>query len=458
MLNFKSSVSKDWKKYNIIIKANSEIEAKSKLHKEGYSILTLSEVSEINIKGNKYLFEAYIWEERKKWTIVWDDIFKLYVKLVDDLKYRVISIYPEEYKENPIEIDKITNRIVSQYSLYKANKDKAEKYQEPNFENSKEKEETFYLEKKLKWAYENLDLVLVKIDNLLLWEHSWDISPERKEKLQLLKIAIIKVKNSTNISKIKEIWEKSLLKLWEIELSIYEQYKEESIKEEVKRTNKLLKDLWSNKSFTEKEKDFVYLSKNLFLKIKDFFKKPWIDSYPDWNKVESIDKSSDDYIKTILQIKKYEDKKRAINKELLAKSYYLVAWKNKKSEYENLLIKKSVFVQNIKLLNARLKWLPFSYTKLKKWYRIFSDLILKFLSFVNESLYYAIILCFISFVWVVISNYYFDYLLDFSKYSILYFILIQTLFILIFTIRWILSMIVNFAIFWFMVIFLLVNF
>jgi type II secretory pathway component PulF len=47
MLLFKAFVSKETKKYNYIIKANSETEAKDKLHSEGYSILSLKKIEKI---------------------------------------------------------------------------------------------------------------------------------------------------------------------------------------------------------------------------------------------------------------------------------------------------------------------------------------------------------------------------------------------------------------------------
>lgn len=460
MLNFKSSVSRDWNRYNIIIKAENESEARSKLHKEGYSILSLQEVSDVNLTWKKFLFEAIISWERKKWTIIWSDIFKTYLKLVEELKYQIVSIYPEEYKDNEIEKDKIITRLESQFLIYKSSKDKEESKEKKIKDKEDGEEKTssnqLYMEKKLNWYYDNLNLVLVKIDNLLSSKHNEDISAERREKLELIRISLIKVKTSTNIARIKEVWEKALLKLWEIELELYEKYKDWDIKSELKNTNSLLKNLWSRESFIEKDRDIKYQTKRLISWISDYFKDT---SLKKWKKIEKIvDKTSDDYIKTMLLINKYEKKLKEINFEILKKAYYPLLWKNKKEEYELLNIKKSVFEQNIKLLNAKIKWLPFSYTKLKKGYNFIEWHVLRLLKFLNKSLYYSILLCLSSFVIFLISNYYLGFDFDLSKYSILYFIIIQSLFILIFTIRWIFSMIVSFAIFIFMVIFLLVNF
>lgn len=460
MLNFKASVSSDWKKYNIIIKAESYDEAKDRLHKEGYSILSLQQTKEeIKIKGTKFLFEAIILNERKKWTIAWEDIFKAYLKLVDDLKYEVISFYPEEIKDNQDEIIKTTSRLEAQYEIYRKSQNH-ENRKEIKKQVEKDKKDNdkqdFYLQKKINESYDNLNLVLVKIDNLLDPKYKEDINDSRREKLIILKESIITIKNSTNLVKIKQISEKSLLKLWEIELSIYEKYKNLDFKKELNNTNKLLKKLWSRESFIEKDKDINYKLSQFKLKIENYFENKKLNK--EIRKRNILDKSSNDYIKTILLIKKYEDKSKKIKKEILKKSLYPILWKNKKEEYEKLIIKSDVINQNIKLLNAKIKWVNYSYTKIKKWYSFIESLILKWLSVLNYSLYYAIILCILTFIFIIFSSYYFWSDLELSKYSILYFILLQILYIIIYMIRWIFSMIVNFAIFWIMVIFLLVNF
>jgi len=460
MLNFKASVSKGWKRYSIVIKAESKEEAKAKLHKEWYSILSLDETQNIDMSWKKFLFEVIISGEKKKWAIVWDDIFKTYVKLIDDLKYKVISLYPENIKDNQFEIDKLITRLEGQYKIYSINKRKEEeknKWEEstwPKKEEKKERETPMYMEQKLNEYYENLDLVLVKIDNILTLKEESILTPEKRRNLEDLKIWIKKIKSSTNISKIKEVSEKSLTKIWELELSLYERYKNDKAKIEMKKTNQLLKQVWSKKSFIEKEKDINYILSQLKEKVSSFFSK---EKRKKIKKVW-IDKTSDDYVKTVLLINKYEDKLSILRKELFKKFYYSFAWKEKRDEFDIIVVKKAVVEQNLKLLNAKIKWVPFSYTKIKKWYQVFLDMILTVLRFINDSLYYAIVLCIVSFVWVVCANYYFNIWFDFPKNSILFFVIIQLLFLLILTIRWFLSLIINFAIFSLMIILLLVNF
>jgi hypothetical protein len=55
-MNFKFIVSKNQKRYDLILQSNTEIEARDKLHKEGYSILNVEQIDNLDILGSKFLF------------------------------------------------------------------------------------------------------------------------------------------------------------------------------------------------------------------------------------------------------------------------------------------------------------------------------------------------------------------------------------------------------------------
>ena len=91
MQKFKIAVSKDQKKYTLVLDAQNESVARDKVHKWGYSILSVSTISDWDITGQKYYFEATLNGEQKKWKVVGEDIFKIYVKLRKDLGYKIIT-------------------------------------------------------------------------------------------------------------------------------------------------------------------------------------------------------------------------------------------------------------------------------------------------------------------------------------------------------------------------------
>ncbi len=59
MPKYKIVASKSQNKYSLIVSADSENEAKEKVHKENYSILSVSEFQEESkIEGNKFIFQV----------------------------------------------------------------------------------------------------------------------------------------------------------------------------------------------------------------------------------------------------------------------------------------------------------------------------------------------------------------------------------------------------------------
>jgi DNA-dependent RNA polymerase auxiliary subunit epsilon len=70
MQKYKIVASKSQKRYTLILSADSESEAKEKLHKEGYSILTVSPVENATIEGNKFLFQIEKEGEIKNGVII----------------------------------------------------------------------------------------------------------------------------------------------------------------------------------------------------------------------------------------------------------------------------------------------------------------------------------------------------------------------------------------------------
>ena len=115
--------------------------------------------------------------------------------------------------------------------------------------------------------------VLVKLESMILWNSIVELNLEQKQKLENIYNSIIKLKKSTNISKLREIWERALQKIWKLELEKLEETKDDKNRELLKETNKLLKELWSKDRFIEKDRDFWYQTKQFFDYLKSFFVK-----------------------------------------------------------------------------------------------------------------------------------------------------------------------------------------
>ena len=461
MPKYKVSVSKWQKKYTIVLNADSDVLAKKKVHDEWYSILGVKKIDDTKIEGHKFLFEAIDknWGI-KKWKVVANDPFKVYVKLREWLWYNVKFLYSEE------DIDKsewekldILENLKGQYELYfahnKKNRSSDSKEHIKEKEVNKKKLENFYLKKELDQTYRLIDFVLIKLKNVLEKAEDKDVNKEKKEKIQKLYNAIIKVKKSTNISKLKEVWELALKKIWEIELSIVEKYKDKDSKKLLKETNSLLKKIGSKEHFVEKDKDISYILHKIWEKIKDKV------SFKMWKKSDWLDRESTSYWKTKLLIEKYQEKQKQ-NKLNILKNFYvfiLPIWKNKEKA-ENLILRKKVINQNIIILKAKVTGKLVSYTKVIKWYNNFLHLLILLLlninKYINIFIYISSILIILYFTGLKIGiNFNF---INFNIDAILTLVGIFILNILISLTSWVKTMILNIALYMFLLILWVVNF
>ena len=365
MKKYKIAVSKNQKKFTLLLSSENEINARERVHQEWYSILSINEVSWDHEIGHKFIFQWVRNGKVKKWKIIWEDIFKIYLKLRKDLDYKVNILYDQDDKYITNEWkEKILKNLEAEYEIYKSLKKQPKHIKKTTFvENhntSKNHHKDFYLKKELDNTYKLIEFVLQKLLNIIdCWEIS-NISLEQKEKLKNIYNSIISVKKSTNINKIKEIWELALLKIWNLELNELDKNKTVTSQKLLKETNKLLKEIWSSKQFVDKSKDISLIFSSFFNKINIFF-----EGLKEKEKKESIviDKWSHSYFKTELLLIKYKDKLQQNNNEILKNIFLIFIFPEKR---EDIFIKRRIIKQNITLLEAKIRWINFSYTSVIK--------------------------------------------------------------------------------------------
>lgn len=456
MQSYKIAVSKNGKKYTIVFKAENELMARERVHKEWYSILSIEEVTVKDQLWNIFLFTAYnnLWE-LKQWKIVWEDIFKVYVKLTKNLEYKVTLLFSESDKDfSQEDKQKILKNLEEEYNLFNSWKkeDKLDKLKEKIDLEKKEKKENdnFYMKKELEETYNLIVIVLQKLQNLLSWEAQIELDYEQKEKLKNIYNSIIKFKKSTNISKLKEIWELALLKIWKIELDELEKKHKDINKDLLKETNSLLRKIWSKESFIEKDKDVKQILLSFVNKISTFF------SYLKYVKEDknNIDKHSHSYIKNILFLKKYKEKLKENNIFILKNLISFILNSEKRTD---ILIRRKVIKQNITLFTAKEKWVWFSYTFVKKWFWKILEAIISFIKGINDYLFIVVTLYTILFVLYLNINYYYN--ITASNYDgIFYFLVIFFIHLILYFSRNLFLIILNFVILFFIIIFWVVNF
>ncbi|MFK7780263.1 MAG: hypothetical protein QM490_03860 [Candidatus Gracilibacteria bacterium] len=456
MQNYKLSVSKNGKKYTIVFKAETEKLARDRVHKEGYSILSIEENITKEKLGNAFLFSAYTKEgEIKHGKIIGDDIFKIYVKLRKNLEYNVKTLFSEEDKDLITEEKiKIIKDLEEEYSLFYKGKGK-EKIDELRDKINKERDDkkktyNFYLKKELDETYKLIDFVSLKLQNLLTNKGGIEINLEQKEKLKIVYNTIIKLKKTTNLSKLKEIGELALLKIGRIELNEVEKTQQEDVKKLLKQTNILLKKIGSKESFIEKNKDVGYIINNFFEGLNSYFLK----FKQLKKKKEKIDKQSHSYIKNILFLKRYKEKLKENNIFIIKNIIVLLFSSEKRLD---TFIRRKVIKQNITLFKAKEKGIGFSYTTVKNGFNKIINYTLDFLKNIKQYLFYVILVYTVIFISFININYYY-YIGETSYQGLFYFLVIFFIYLILYFTRNLLLIILNFVILFFIVIFGVVNF
>lgn len=395
MNTFKVICAKNNQKVDLIVQYNSIDEAKEHLHKQGYSIIDIQEVSENLDNSGIFYFEAIINSEKKSWKIKSNDIFKAYLKLVDDLHYNIIYIYDQKDLEENEKII-ITQKVKETYKIYKwSQKSKIET--KKNSEKSKIETKTSDISdivlKELNYYYNLIDNIIEKIDYIFTTYSSY-IDPVKKEKLGQIYTALKQVKNITNISKLKSIWELSLIKIWEFEKDLIINNSTLIKKDILKNTNKLLKSFWSKEYIQVSEENYSKIITDI---LKGFFKEKFIQKNNE--KVVKIDKNSYAYLKIIKELNTYRDKLREIQ---LKKLKAAVLFDKEKSK--RLTIKEKLVKQNISLSKNRLTNNNFSYTKIVKWFSYYNKLILFLIQKTSDLFIYSIFIYSIFFIFIKYAN------------------------------------------------------
>jgi hypothetical protein len=391
MQKYKVVASKSQKKYTLIISADSESQAKEKLHNDAYSILSIQKVIDDVITWNKFLFQIEKDWNMRKGVIVWKDIFKVYIKLRDELWYNVVFLYPEgdEAHDNAEKKQKIIDQLITGYLLQK----KAIKQEKTH----EDKEESFYLQKQLNETYLLIAKVIEKFDSIFNDRKSYSVDNDTFYKLEKIYENLIHIKWSTNLSKLKEIGELALIKVAKIELQNVEEHKNKESRELLKETNNLLKKIGSSQCFIEEDRDIKKKIITFFNSIGEFFL-----SYSKWKKEDKkskkalIDKNSYSFLKTVLLLEKYKDKLNLNSKEVQENLKLFINPFSKSTLKEKIALKRKVIKQNISILKAKKSWWIGSYTGVKKWYGKITSVVFDTFWFLWE------IITFLSYVYVII--------------------------------------------------------
>jgi len=427
---FKVQVSKNQKKYSIVIQSQSLKEAREQVHRDWYSVLNIEEYNTTLENKDRFYFTVDKNWKIKSWSITGDDIFKVYLKLRKDLWYKVIELYKNK-DDSDVKKEELLKNIEDAYRIYEKNLSKKEDKTKKRYQKEEPREETiddFYVKKELETTHKLIDFVIAKIETVLQSKNLWNISEEKRAKIEQVYQNIIQIKNSTNISKLKEIWELALLRIGQLELEIVEKEKNIYAKEFLKETNSLLKKIGSDKHFIEKDKDIKAQIEIRLKKLRNFFKT--LKNHRKNEKKHVVDKTSYDYLKTIALLNRYKHRNKQVRWYIL-QHFWEYFMPSKKEEFSKLLLTRAVLRQNIIIMKAKKSGKIYSYTKLVKWYEKLFDFIQGILKWINYYLFTVVAIFSFIFLFIISLNYFLSSDISILKFNYhgLYGIILILLFI-----------------------------
>ncbi|EKD44611.1 MAG: hypothetical protein ACD_71C00077G0003 [uncultured bacterium (gcode 4)] len=398
MQTFQAVCAKNNRKIELVVRYNSLEEARVDLHAQGYSIIDIKQIEERETIGQVFYFEILLDGKKKSGQIQSGDLFKAYIKLVDDLRYTVTAIY-EDINASPEEKAFVTSKIQASYLLYKQQNTKKEGVKEVKIEQTIQKSNDAsdislsYVGKEIRAYYGLIDRILLKIE-MLLTKYSTEISNERKWKLQEIHTTLKQLKNTTNTDKLRIISEKALLRIWAVELELVAGTADKEKQGFINETNDLLKKFGSSERVRNPDTDILLKGKRIldefiqnFSSIKEIKK--------EWKK----DTQSFVFYKNLRELHIYKQKLRETNKGLIVATILF-----QKEKQQRLWLKKRLIVQNIQLIENRIKNIRFSYSKIVKGIHYYTDIGIFSLSYIGDILLYGIFFYSVFFIFSQMSH------------------------------------------------------
>lgn len=213
-----------------------------------------------------------------------------------------------------------------------------------------------FIGKEIQKYYLLIDKILQKIENILSVYGQY-IGVDRKMKLENFLVVLKQLKNTTNIDKLRIVSENALLKIGELEVELIQSNKAEKKQNFLNETNALLKQFGSGTKIRNPETDISMKLQRIIKSIYDAYftkKEPIIAE-------KKVDTQSFVFFKNLRELNLYKEKLRSVQKDLLIATFLF-----QKDKIIRLSIRKKLIVQNIQLIEKRIKNVKFSYTSIIK--------------------------------------------------------------------------------------------
>ena len=375
MKTFKIIASKNNNKVTLINQYETVDEARADVGRQGYAIIEIGELTEgVTLEGVFY-FEITTNEGVRKGKIKSDDIFKAYVKLVDDLGYKVLFLYDRADADDAYK-KLMTVNIEKSYAIYREQSGK--KSAEDKVAATAATADaggSFAAKREIDRLHAVYAKMLSKAESILN-TYREDLSGDLRNDLSDVVNKIKTVGSISNIDRLKAFGEESLRKIGEAELAIINKRSIKEKKSFLEETNKLLKGVGSYHAVTHADDSIAGNLKKIFgpLLVRLAPQKTAASVQVTsgvaaaYKGSGAVKKGSYLYYHVLKDIETYRRKREAVRAEWMHAMFRMDA--------ENIRVKRiklDLINQNIRLLKARLSGRSFSYVKVVQGAKFYMD-------------------------------------------------------------------------------------
>jgi hypothetical protein len=189
----------------MIVEYDDIILARNDLHTQGYSVIEIDSIQDDSIIGNNedfFYFDIQFQNATRSGKIQAKDILTAYKRLVEEMGYTVISIYASK---NATLEEKIytTNAVKSSYEVFLHSKKTEEKVIQER-KNTSEIHQNDVLSREITRYQALIDRTIQKIQKIFITYNSI-LTEDKKLKLQEIATVLTRIKQITNVEKLKQI-------------------------------------------------------------------------------------------------------------------------------------------------------------------------------------------------------------------------------------------------------------
>lgn len=384
MKTFRIVASKNNNKVTLINQYESTEDARNDIGRQGYAIIEIGELKEgVTLEGI-FFFEIHTPEGVRKGKIKSDDIFRAYVKLVDDLGYKVLFIYDRPDADDAYK-KMMTVNIEKSYAIYLEQSGKLSETEKAAAGRAADSQTSFAARKEIERLHAVYAKMLAKAETILNTYRD-DLGSDLRNDLNDIVTKIKTIGAISNIDRLRMFGEASLKRIGEAELIIISKRSIKEKKAFLEETNQLLRGVGSHKFVHVQQESIGESLKRLFSPLLERFKEKTAAAPSDLVSMKAGDasayraapisqsglvkKGSYLYYHVLKDIETYERKYKTVYREWLHALFRL----DRKSIHAKR-IKLDLIAQNVRLLKARLSGSAFSYTKIVQGFKYYLDAI-----------------------------------------------------------------------------------